>query len=111
MEVGKHVVVKKGEHTDERGIIMSQVGVGCARKWLVRFDNDAEIAFHAKSLEIEEEYDASGDEMAGNDEEKEGERDGNAHIPQVRAREDNIAGPDDEEGFDDGWRALVNELV
>ena len=56
MKVGKHVVVKKGEHTDERGIIMSQVGVGHARKWVVRFENDAEIAFHARSLELEKKY-------------------------------------------------------
>ena len=52
MEVGKHVVVKKGEHTDERGIIMSQVGVGHARKWVVRFENDDEMAFHVRSRDI-----------------------------------------------------------
>ena len=44
--------MKKGEHTDERGIIMSQVGVGHARKWVVRFENDDEMAFHVRSRDI-----------------------------------------------------------
>ena len=97
MKVGKHVVVKKGEHTDERGIIMSQVGVGHARKWVVRFENDAEIAFHARSLELEEEYDASGDEMVENNEEKEGERERNAHGGQNDDKEDISNRPEEDE--------------
>ena len=111
MEVGKHVVVKKGEHTDERGIIMSQVGVGCARTWLVRFDNDAEIAFRAKSLEIEDEYDGSEDEKQGDDEEKEGDRGGNPHNHQHVGQEDPDDDPADEEEFDDDWRAMVDGFM
>ena len=46
--------MKKGEHTDERGIIITQVGIECAKKRLIRFDNDDKMAFHVKSLDIGE---------------------------------------------------------
>lgn len=111
MEVEKEVVVSKGEHTDGRGVIVRQVGIGHGRKWVVRFDNDAEIEFHARSLQIEDEYDGSEDEKQGDDERKEGDRGGKPHDHRRVVQEDPDDGPADEEEFDDDWRAMVDGLM
>ena len=83
MEVEKLVVVKKGEHKDEPGIIMSQVGIECARKRLVRFENDDEMAFHMRSRDIGGKYGAFRYEKAGVKEENWGDGGRNAHARYV----------------------------
>lgn len=66
MDLGKRVRVTKGDYRDDIGIIRQMIGNGHARRWVVQFDNDKETELHARSLEIQDDYEDSGTE----DEEK-----------------------------------------
>jgi hypothetical protein len=103
MEIGKRVRVTKGEHRDDYGIIRARVGNGHARRWTVRFDNDEELDFHARSLELQDDYDNSGDE----EEEKQPENDvnqaGNNHGDPQPPGGDELGGEEEEEEFDEEW--------
>ena len=89
--------LKRGEHTDERGIIMSQVGVGYARKWVVRFENDDEMAFHVRSRDIGGKQGAIRYEKAGVKEENWEDGDRNAHGGQHDDKEDISNRPEEDE--------------
>ena len=100
MELGKRVRVTKGEHRDDYGTIRQMVGNGHARRWLVQFDNDVEIQFHAKSLEIQDDYDNSEAE-----DEVENEPDGTRsdHGELSAPVGDEIPPPDQQDEFNHNW--------
>ena len=62
MELGKRVRVTKGDHKNKIGTITQLIGTGHARKWQIRFENEEEIDFHAKSLAVDDDSDSSVDE-------------------------------------------------
>ena len=103
MELGKRVRVTKGEHRDDYGTIRQMVGNGHGRRWVVQFDNDLEIPFHAKSLEVQDDYDDSGAEEEGKNDDDEVDEAGNDHAQAAVPLDDDIPPPAQEDEFDPDW--------
>ena len=98
--MGKGVRLTKGKHRNDYRTIRLMVGNGHARGWVVKFDNDVEIQFHSKSLEVQDDYhDFETEDEKGN--EPDGTKFDHGELPAPVG--DEMPPPDQQDEFNDDW--------
>jgi hypothetical protein len=109
--LGKRALVTKGEHANSYGTIQRMVGTGHSRRFVVEFDNGEVTELSARSFQIEDEYDGSGDDREEKNDDEGQARGGNRQRVQQAARRNLREASDDEEEFDADYIARVQQLM
>ena len=110
-KIGDRVIVSKREYQNKSGLITGLVGSGQARRWTVKFDNDEEYDFQARSLEKNDEYDSSdneNDHESGHEQSQSGQN--HSRVQGTGLRSDLQSSEDDGE-FDEEWIRQANAAL